>query len=214
MERYWNLSPRTWWPGPRLLGDKVRVTSPDWPLRLGELKTDDEGHLEGKSISCGAETSCISEGLSHPSNLRKKSSPQSWKNSCLNTCGKVSWMAYRVDYGGYRSAPARSLSKERFASQVWGTGVGHKYGGAMGNVSGWQLSALLSPSGSAPAMQDMRVQSLGWEDLLEKEMATDSCILAWEIPWTEESGGLLSLEFQRVRHNWAQMHPPLQIFPF
>ena len=41
-------------------------------------------------------------------------------------------------------------------------------------------------------MQEMQVQSLGWEDPLEKEMATHSSILAWEIPWTEEPGGLQS----------------------
>ena len=41
-----------------------------------------------------------------------------------------------------------------------------------------------------PTMQDPWVQFLGWEDLLEKEMATHSSILAWEIPWTEEPGGL------------------------
>ena len=40
------------------------------------------------------------------------------------------------------------------------------------------------------AMQETPVQSLGWEDPLEKEMATHSSILAWEIPWTEEPGGL------------------------
>ena len=39
-------------------------------------------------------------------------------------------------------------------------------------------------------MQETRVQFLGWEDLLEKETATHSSILAWRIPWTEESGGL------------------------
>ena len=39
-------------------------------------------------------------------------------------------------------------------------------------------------------MQDMQVQSLGWEDLLEKEIATHSIILVWKIPWTEEPGGL------------------------
>ena len=47
-------------------------------------------------------------------------------------------------------------------------------------------------------MQEMWVQSLGWEDLLEKKMATHSSILAWEIPWTEEPGGLQSLGLQRV----------------
>ena len=42
-------------------------------------------------------------------------------------------------------------------------------------------------------MQEMQVQSLGWEDPLEKEMATLSSVLAWEIPWTEEPGGLQSM---------------------
>ena len=41
-----------------------------------------------------------------------------------------------------------------------------------------------------PAMQETWVQSLGWEDPLEKEIATHSSILAWRIPWTEEPGGL------------------------
>ena len=51
-------------------------------------------------------------------------------------------------------------------------------------------------------MQKMWVQSLGQEDLLEKGMATHSSILAWRIPWTEETGGLQSMGLQRVRHNW------------
>ena len=49
-----------------------------------------------------------------------------------------------------------------------------------------------------PAMQKTQVQSLGQEDPLEKEMATHSSILAWEIPWTEESGGLQSMGSQRI----------------
>ena len=52
-----------------------------------------------------------------------------------------------------------------------------------------------------PAMQETRLQSLGWEDLLEKEMATHSSILAWEIPWTEEPGGLQSMGLERVGHD-------------
>ena len=52
-------------------------------------------------------------------------------------------------------------------------------------------------------MQEIRVQSLDWEDPLEKEMATHSSILAWEIPWTEESGGLQSIGSQRVRDDLA-----------
>ena len=49
-----------------------------------------------------------------------------------------------------------------------------------------------------PAMQETRVQFLGWEDPLEKEMATHSSTLAWKIPWTEEPGGPQSMGSQRV----------------
>ena len=62
-----------------------------------------------------------------------------------------------------------------------------------------------------PAIQEMRVQSLGQEDPLEKEMATHSNILPPEIPWTEEPGGLQSLGSQRVRQTqglnmYARVH--------
>ena len=50
-------------------------------------------------------------------------------------------------------------------------------------------------------MQEIQAQSLGGEDPLEKEMATYSSILAWEIPWTEEPGGLQSMGLQRVGHD-------------
>ena len=52
-----------------------------------------------------------------------------------------------------------------------------------------------------PAKGETRVRSLGWEDLLEKEMATHSSIPAWRIPGTEEPGRLQSMGSQRVRHN-------------
>ena len=52
-----------------------------------------------------------------------------------------------------------------------------------------------------PAVQEIWVRSLGWEDPLEEEMATHSGSLAWRIPWTEEPGGLLSTGSQRVRHD-------------
>ena len=52
-----------------------------------------------------------------------------------------------------------------------------------------------------PAMQDTWVQSLGWEDPLEEDMATHSSILAWRIPWTEEPGGLQSMGTHRVGHD-------------
>ena len=52
-------------------------------------------------------------------------------------------------------------------------------------------------------MQETLVRTLGWEDPLEKEMATHSSTLAWKIPWTEEPGRLQSMELQRVGHDWA-----------
>ena len=53
-----------------------------------------------------------------------------------------------------------------------------------------------------PAMQETQVQSLGWEDPLEEERATNSSVLAWRIPWTEEPGGL-----QSIRHDLATKPP-------
>ena len=56
---------------------------------------------------------------------------------------------------------------------------------------------------SLPAVWKTQVQSLDWEDPLEKEMATHSSILAWEIPWTEEPGRLQSMGSRRVGHDWV-----------
>ena len=53
-----------------------------------------------------------------------------------------------------------------------------------------------------PAMQETQVQSLSWEDPLEKGMATHSSILAWRIPWTEETGGLQSMESHK---SWTRL---------
>ena len=52
-----------------------------------------------------------------------------------------------------------------------------------------------------PTMWETRVQSLGREDLLEKEMATHSSILAWKVPWTEKPGGLQSMRLLKVGHD-------------
>ena len=54
-----------------------------------------------------------------------------------------------------------------------------------------------------PTMRGTQVRSLGWEDPLEKEIATQASTLAWKIPWTEEHGRLQSMGSQRVRHDWA-----------
>ena len=60
-------------------------------------------------------------------------------------------------------------------------------------------------------MQETQIQSLGWEDPLEKGMAIHASILAWRIPWTKEPGGLQSMGPQRVRHDLVtkqQQHMP------
>ena len=57
-----------------------------------------------------------------------------------------------------------------------------------------------------PAVRETQVPSLGWEDTLEKEMATHSSTLAWNISRTEESGRLQSMGLQRVRHDWETSH--------
>ena len=54
---------------------------------------------------------------------------------------------------------------------------------------------------NSPAMQEIRIQPLGQEDPLEKEMTSLCSILAWESQWTEEAGGLQSRRLQRVGHN-------------
>ena len=62
-----------------------------------------------------------------------------------------------------------------------------------------KASLVVQMVNSLPAMQETQVQSLGWEDPLEKEMTTHSSSLAWKIPWTEEPGGLQSMGSQRVK---------------
>ena len=58
----------------------------------------------------------------------------------------------------------------------------------------------------------MKVRSLGWENPLEKEMATHSSILAWKIPWTEEPDRLESMGLKRVGHDLALMHFSLSYY--
>ena len=67
----------------------------------------------------------------------------------------------------------------------------------------WGKSLMAQTVTNLPVMQETRVQSRGWEDPLEKGMATHSCILTWEFTWAEEPGRLQSMRSQRVRHNWG-----------
>ena len=70
------------------------------------------------------------------------------------------------------------------------------------SFSGKELASLVAQMiKNFPAVQEICVRSLGWEDSLEKEMATHSSILAWRSPWTEEPGGLQSRGSQGVGHD-------------
>ena len=71
-----------------------------------------------------------------------------------------------------------------------------------GRPSGWGLTSLVAKTVKRlPAVWETWVQSLGWEDPLEKEMTTHSSPVAWKIPWTEEPGRLQSMGLQRVGHD-------------
>ena len=75
----------------------------------------------------------------------------------------------------------------------------------LGLLVGLLVASLVAPLvaqtvKSLPAMWETWVQSLGWEDLLEKEMATHSSILSWRVTWTEEPGALQSMGLQRIGH--------------
>ena len=63
-----------------------------------------------------------------------------------------------------------------------------------------------------PAIQETWIWSLGWEDPLEKGMATHSRILAWRVPWTEEPAGLQSMGWQRVEQDWMTKHTAHKAF--
>ena len=76
-------------------------------------------------------------------------------------------------------------------------------GGDGGDLQPFWASLVAQLVGNLPAVQETQVQSLCWEDLLEKGMATHSNILAWRIPWTKEPGGLVSIETWRVGHDWV-----------
>ena len=69
------------------------------------------------------------------------------------------------------------------------------------NFSDSTTSLVAQMGRSLPAMQQAQVQPLSQEDPLQKEMATHSSIVAWEIPWTEEPGGLQSMGSQRAGQN-------------
>ena len=103
----------------------------------------------------------------------------------------------------YLCKPGMQSMSELRRAQSWdypSRGRGHNY------ADSWFWA---SSDGSAvtngPAMQERQVRSLAQEYPLEEKTATHSVILAWRIPWTQEPGGLQSLESQRIRHDWSNL---------
>ena len=84
------------------------------------------------------------------------------------------------------------------------TGFTARYAAMLGERTAlpvYSLDEAKAAQKNLPAMRETWVQSLGWEDPLEKGMATHSSVLVWRIPWTGESGRIQSIGSQRVRHN-------------
>ena len=73
-------------------------------------------------------------------------------------------------------------------------------------ISYYRASLVAQMVKNLPATRETWVRSLGWEDPLEERMATHSSLLAWRIPWTQESGGLQSMGSPRVGHSWVTKH--------
>ena len=73
-------------------------------------------------------------------------------------------------------------------------------------------SFLVAQRSRLPAMQEIQVQSMGWEDPMEEEIATYSSILTWRIPWKKEPGELQSIVSQRVRCDWMSTHQPKRLW--
>ena len=102
-------------------------------------------------------------------------------------------LAWEIPWSGERGG-LQSLGLQR-VGHGWATITTHYYR--------WGTVLEAQSVKNLPEMQETQVWALGWEDPLEKEMATHSSVLAWEIPWTEKPGGQQSLGSQRVRHGWA-----------
>ena len=103
------------------------------------------------------------------------------------------------DYNPTPGSPLPEAQSPRGFQEV-GLVNGH-WSGALTSHQGWMSFPGGSVVKNLPAMHETRVQFLGWEGPLEKGMATHSSILSWRIPWTEEPGGLQSMESRRVGHD-------------
>ena len=125
---------------------------------------------------------------------RRNLKEQSWRH-CKRECFKYSKLKLELYQWMWKMMDLRRLGNQ--ISNIY-----NQMGLKNTKKWSWNNCCLSDLTGFLPALQETWVQSLGPEYRLEKGMATHSNILAWRIPWTEESGGLQSMGC-RVRHDWA-----------
>ena len=133
-------------------------------------------------------------------------SSTTWKSNVKTTKKIFSLnICLQIPIGGWPSdpslSPLRALSLWNLKVRPWI--VPSKFTLNMDNFHHLWRALVAQMVKNLPAMPETRVWSLGWEDLLEKGMATQSSISAWRIPWTEEPGGLQSMGSHRVGHDWV-----------
>ena len=117
--------------------------------------------------------------------------------SCPTTCGTPDNLSHKMHYH-----QNHKFWKTADISGSQGQGLSYMLAISLFFL-GLSTSLVAQTVKHLPTMTETWVQSLGREDLLEKEMATHSSILVWKIPWTEDPGRLQSMGSQRVGHDWA-----------
>ena len=141
--------------------------------------------------------------------------PHWWEYELVQPLWKRVWMLFRklkieLPYGpavpllGFLSED-ENTSWKRYTNRYVHCSIiynGQDNGSNQGFMHGWVDKDVIYIK-HLPTMQETWVQSLGWEDPLEKGMATHSSTLAWKIPWTEKPGRLQFMGSQRVGHDWA-----------
>ena len=123
-------------------------------------------------------------------------------NLCLHRCGNGEW----EDHSESLIKPLRGVGTicrgMKYSALGW-VEVGDHFHSFISQIIIEDLLGIICLVKHLPAIQETWVRFLGWEESLEKEMATHYSTLAWRIPWTEEPGGLQSMGLQRARHDWA-----------
>ena len=135
-------------------------------------------------------------------------------NPCLHILWiKASSLPWHDDqYGpnGHLQSQLSGLKQALILNSVWSRFIVYLSGNSVFLNVDFQVAQLVE---NLPAIEEMKVQSLSQEDPLEKGMTTHSSILAWEIPWTEEPGGLQFHGVMRVGHDLATKPPPTTTTP-